>query len=159
MRAPLVSIITPVYNAAASLQRMFASLAAQSLTDWEHVVVIDGASDGSAAVAKAAAARDARIRVIEQANAGASTARNTGLADARGRWILFLDADDTIARDHLKQLVARGEADSDIVCAGYLRRDADGRVVARYNAPRGLAEDPFRTIVPLSRVSDWPLFQ
>src|SRR5690242_2607550 len=147
-RTPEISIITPTFDAAASLPRMLDSVSRQKLSDWEHIIVIDGAYDDSLAIATAAAALDARIRVIEQANAGASAARNRGIDAARGTWLLFLDADDTIAPSHLKRLLARGARDADVVCSGYIRRDAAGRKVGTYRVPP-LDADPFRAIVEM----------
>nr|WP_255587228.1 trifunctional glycosyltransferase/class I SAM-dependent methyltransferase/polysaccharide deacetylase [Hephaestia mangrovi] len=146
--APEISIITPTFDAAASLPRMLDSVSRQKLSDWEHIIIIDGAYDDSLAIATAAAALDARIRVIEQANAGASAARNRGIDAARGTWLLFLDADDTIAPSHLKRLLARGARDVDVVCSGYIRRDAAGRKVGAYRVPP-LHADPFRAIVEM----------
>ena len=144
---PAITIITPAFAAELSLPRVLASVGAQSMRRWEHVIVIDGATDGSEGVARAAAASDPRIRVIVQPNAGASAARNTGLAVAKGEWILFLDADDTIDRSHLTRMLNRARGDgADIVCCGYVRKDAAGRDTERYPAPK-LGDSPFRSIV------------
>jgi teichuronic acid biosynthesis glycosyltransferase TuaG len=94
MTTPTVSVITPVYNAARFLPAHLACVRAQTSGDYEHVVVDDGSSDETPAILARAAAGDARIRVIRQANAGAHAARNAALAAARGRYIAFLDADD-----------------------------------------------------------------
>jgi glycosyltransferase involved in cell wall biosynthesis len=92
---PLVSIITPVYNAARWLPENLATVRAQTLTDWEHILVDDGSTDDSAAIVAAAAAKDQRVRPVRAPwNAGPSVARNLGLQTARGRFIAFLDADD-----------------------------------------------------------------
>jgi peptidoglycan/LPS O-acetylase OafA/YrhL/glycosyltransferase involved in cell wall biosynthesis len=92
---PLVSIITPVYNAARWLPETLATVRAQTLTDWEHLLVDDGSTDGSAALVEAAAREDARFRLLRtERNGGPSAARNVALDAARGRFIAFLDADD-----------------------------------------------------------------
>ena len=92
---PLVSIITPVYNAAPWLRETLASVRAQTLTDWEQILVDDGSSDNSVAIAEAAAKQDARFRLIRTPqNMGPSSARNLAIEAARGRFIAFLDADD-----------------------------------------------------------------
>jgi teichuronic acid biosynthesis glycosyltransferase TuaG len=92
---PLVSIITPVYNAARWLPETLASVQVQSLTNWEHILVDDGSKDGSQALIEAAAREDVRIRLLRtEQNGGPSIARNLAMATARGRYIAFLDADD-----------------------------------------------------------------
>jgi teichuronic acid biosynthesis glycosyltransferase TuaG len=92
---PLVSIITPVYNAARWLPENLAVVQAQTLTDWEQILVDDGSTDGSAVIVEAAAREDSRFRLLRQEiNCGPSAARSLALAAARGRFIAFLDADD-----------------------------------------------------------------
>ena len=94
--APLVSIIVPVYNYKAYLRRCLDSIAAQTFTDWECLVVDDGSSDGSDAICDEAAAADERFRVIHKQNGGISSARNAGLEAARGKFVMFCDQDDAI---------------------------------------------------------------
>ncbi len=102
----LVSIITPVFNAARWLPENFATVRAQTLSDWEQIFVDDASSDGSVAMLQAAAARDARLRLLCMAgNAGPSAARNLALKQARGRFIAFLDADDLWHSDKLSRSV------------------------------------------------------
>jgi len=92
---PLVSIITPVYNAARWLPETIATVRAQTLTDWEQILVDDGSTDDSRNLVEAAAAKDPRFRLLRMLrNTGPSAARNQGLGVARGRFIAFLDADD-----------------------------------------------------------------
>ena len=92
---PLVSIITPVYNAARWLPETLASVRAQTLDDWEHILVDDGSKDSSIAIVEDAAAADPRVRLLRTPrNEGPSAARNLALDAARGRFIAFLDADD-----------------------------------------------------------------
>lgn len=92
---PLVSIITPVYNAARWLPGTLATVRAQTLTDWEQIFVDDCSTDESLGILQAAAAQDPRFRVLRAPqNRGPSAARNQALEAARGRYIAFLDADD-----------------------------------------------------------------
>lgn len=91
---PEVSVIIPVYNAKAYLRQCVASVQGQSFTDLEILLVDDGSTDGSAALCDTLAGEDARIRVIHKENGGASTARNAGISQSTGQWILFLDSDD-----------------------------------------------------------------
>lgn len=94
-----VSVITPAFNAAEHLAEAIASVRAQTSTDWEMIVIDDGSSDGTAALLDAQ--DDPRIRIIHQANAGVSAARNAGLDAARGVYVTFLDADDLLPPEAL----------------------------------------------------------
>lgn len=91
MPAPKISVIIPVYNRAHCVKRAVDSVLAQTFKDIEVIVVDDGSQDGSANILKTYG--DA-IRLICQKNAGAGTARNTGIRAAQGEWIAFLDSDD-----------------------------------------------------------------
>lgn len=92
---PLVSIITPVYNAARWLPETVAAVRAQTLTDWEQILVDDGSTDASRELIEAAAAEDPRFRLLRTSGReGPAIARNLALDAARGRFIAFLDADD-----------------------------------------------------------------
>lgn len=103
---PLVSIVTPVYNAARWLPETLAAVAAQTLNSWEHLLVDDGSTDNSAVIAQEAAARDPRIRLLHtQGREGPATARNLALDAARGRFIAFLDADDLWSPEKLARSV------------------------------------------------------
>ncbi len=89
---PKVSIIIPAYNAIAYLPKTIESVLQQTFTDFEVLIVNDGSSDNILQWADDIA--DARIQVISQSNQGVSTARNTGIAHAKGEYVAFLDADD-----------------------------------------------------------------
>lgn len=90
----LLSVIVPVYNAAATLEKCAASVLDQAPEAAELILVDDGSADDSPALCDRLAAEDCRVRVIHQKNGGASAARNAGLAAARGRYVQFVDADD-----------------------------------------------------------------
>lgn len=104
---PLISIIMPVYNARARLSASVGSALAQTLEDLELLLIDDGSTDGSGELCDELAARDGRIRVIHQSNAGPSSARNAGLAAARGEYIGFVDADDVIEPHMYEALLGR----------------------------------------------------
>lgn len=89
---PKISVIMPVYNGEKYIAEAIASVRAQTLEDWELIVVNDGSTDQTVGIVEAFG--DARIRLFSQSNAGEAAARNTGLAVANGDYVAFLDADD-----------------------------------------------------------------
>lgn len=112
---PAVSIIMPCHNAAAHLPASVGSILAQTFADWELIAVDDGSSDSTLAWLKAQP--DSRIRALSQSNHGVSVARNAGLATAHGRYVAFLDADDTWAANFLEKMLAALEVRPDAVLA------------------------------------------
>lgn len=101
---PFFSIIVPVYNTAAYLTACVESVLDQECSDFEVILVDDGSTDGSADLCDAFAARDARVRVIHQANRGVSSARNKGLDCALGEYLWFCDSDDVVLPGALRAL-------------------------------------------------------
>ncbi|MDP3845676.1 MAG: glycosyltransferase [Pseudomonas sp.] len=97
----LVSVIIPSYNYGAYLADTIASLQSQDYKHWEAIVVDDGSTDDTAAQVAVLAQQDARVIYIHQHNQGVSTARNAGIARARGEFVLFLDADDLLSPSKL----------------------------------------------------------
>jgi hypothetical protein len=98
---PLVSVITPLYNKAPYIVRSLESVAAQTITDLEVIVVDDGSTDGGAQLAEAIA--DSRFRLLRQANAGPGAARNRGLREAQAPFVAFIDSDDCWLPQFLEQ--------------------------------------------------------
>ena len=122
--APLpVSVIIPACNAAATLPATLDSLRQQTSPHWEAIVVENGSTDTTAAVAAEYCARDPRIRLHVMAGQGVSLARNAGLELAHHEWVLFLDADDWIAPSHLERMtgVLAADAALDAVHCGWAR--------------------------------------
>lgn len=118
-----VSVIIPVYNVEAYLRECLDSVLNQTLRDIEIICVDDGSTDGSAAILAEYAARDSRVRIVTQKNAGAGAARNAGLALAKGEWLSFLDADDVFDGNMLSDMVAAGEnGKADVVACTEIKR-------------------------------------
>ena|SRR5712671_6134210 len=117
-RRPLVSVIIPAYNAEQYLGATLASIQAQTHTDLEIIVTDDGSTDSTAMIVRAASRIDARIRLIQQDNRGVAAARNRGLAEAQGKYVAPLDADDVWHPQNLAlQVEALREAGSGVaVC-------------------------------------------
>lgn len=110
------SVIVPVYKVEAVLPRCIESILSQTVTDFELILVDDGSPDRSGVICDEYAARDARIRVIHQQNAGVSAARNAGIRAAQGEYIVFVDGDDFVEPDILKYLSG---SDADLVMVGF----------------------------------------
>ncbi len=116
--AVLVSIIIPVYKAEDCISRCLDSVISQSFPDWECILVDDGSPDNSGKICDDYAAKDSRIRVIHQKNAGASAARNTGMDIANGQYICFADADDYIKPEYISSMLEEREEDVDLILQG-----------------------------------------
>lgn len=110
---PKVSIVMPCYNAAAHLQTSIGSVLAQTLQDWELIIVDDGSTDDSWQTLQKLAQADSRIRVFQQANAGAAAARNRALHEARGAYTAFLDSDDAWHPEFLEAMLTALDSDPD----------------------------------------------
>lgn len=98
----MISVIIPLYNKDIIIRDTVSSVLSQSFQDFELIIVNDGSTDGSMDVVKSI--QDGRIFVVEQKNGGPGKARNTGVANSHGDWILFLDADDELAEGALGHL-------------------------------------------------------
>lgn len=96
----MISVIIPLYNKEQIIEKSLKSVLSQDYDDFEVVIVNDGSTDRSAEIVKRI--NDSRIRLIEQENGGPSKARNTGVKNAKGDWIVFLDADDEFLPGALK---------------------------------------------------------
>ena len=153
--SPRVSVIVIFLNEERFLESAIASVYGQSFTDWELLLVDDGSTDASTGIAKDHVVRDpGRVRYVEHpghANLGMSAARNAGLAEARGEFVAFLDADDVWLPHRLERSVALLEADpeADMVYGRSLYwsswRDSDGGA-RDWIQPHGFLAD--RTIAP-----------
>lgn len=115
-----VSIIVPCYNVAAYLDQCMESLAGQSMEDIEIICVNDGSSDRTAEILREWRDRDGRVRVIDRKNSGVSAARNSGMEEAAGKYIGFVDPDDVVERNMFRRLFdAAVEKDADVAVCGY----------------------------------------
>ena len=110
MNGPLVSIIVPVYNAAAGLAKCIETARSQTYGNIELLLVNDGSADSSPHICRMYARVDSRIRIIDKENAGVSAARNDALRAARGDYIQFVDSDDYLTPNATEQLVRAAES-------------------------------------------------
>lgn len=111
----LFSLIIPVFNVEKYLGDCLDSVLDQSFQDWEAICVNDGSTDGSFSILAEYAAKDARIKVVSQANAGTAVARNTGLKEASGDYVFFLDSDDWLEANAL-QILSEKLNGEDMLC-------------------------------------------
>ena len=131
----MISIITPVYNAAAFICQTIKMVQAQTYTDWELLLVDDGSKDGSVEAIESYLRDhpDNRIRFIDKGvNEGAALTRNRGIKEARGRYIAFLDADDVWLEHKLqRQMEFMQEANAGFVFSAYEFGDEEARGTGR----------------------------
>ena len=140
---PIVSIIVPVYNVEAYLQRCVDSILAQTFTDFELILVDDGSTDSSPAICDTYAARDARVIVIHKKNGGVSSARNEALDIIQGEYVAFCDSDDYWEANLIEcTLGAMYAAQADCVHFGYYTHRSSG------------VTSPIRACIPTVRAPD-----
>ncbi|CEK16913.1 glycosyl transferase [Chthonomonas calidirosea] len=145
---PKVSVITPMYNAERFIGATIESVRAQTLQDWEHIVVDDGSTDGSTEVVKRYLPLEPRLKLVQQPNGGVSKARNRGFCESspESEYIVFFDADDIMEPEMLATLSAHLDQYPEVgmVFCRLRRIDAEGQpledtqntVVKRYQPTR-----------------------
>ena len=119
----MISIIIPVYNVRDYLDICLSSIAAQSYSDWECILVDDGSRDGSGELCDKWAEKESRMHVVHQENSGVSCARNRGLGLAKGEYVVFVDSDDYVDADYLSNLSAEPSADLFVTGVKHMRHD------------------------------------
>ena len=117
---PTVSVVIPAYNAEKTLRCTLDCVLNQTLDSLQVILIDDGSTDSTAAIGKEIAGKDPRLTVISRENLGISATRNAGLPLCRGKYIRFVDADDTLPADSMEKMVRRAEQDgSELVIGGY----------------------------------------
>lgn len=132
-----MSVIIPVYNGAAVLDRCLESILAQTFRDYQVVIVDDGSTDESLTIAKGYESRDPRFAVLSTPHGGPGAARNAGLSRARGEYVLYMDADDCwVRKDLLQELENRIQKQpADAYMYQMAKVTEDGAVLERYAKP------------------------
>ena len=102
---PVISVIVPVYNVEKVLYHCIDSILNQSFVDFEILLVNDGSTDNSGRICDKYAEKDTRVKVIHKQNGGVSSARNAGIEAAQGEYICFVDSDDYLESNYLKELI------------------------------------------------------
>ncbi|HVS72508.1 MAG TPA: glycosyltransferase [Phycisphaerae bacterium] len=136
MPSPFVSVIIPTWNGSAFIAETLQSVLAQTFSDLEILVVDDGSTDNTTAIVQSF---PSPVRLIRQKNAGTAAARNTGLSEARGQWIAFLDHDDLWVPTKLQQQLAAAASSPCALYGGVQFFDgATGRVTCNHMPPAGI---------------------
>lgn len=127
---PVISVVLPLYNAGRWILETLQSVRVQTFTAWEIIIVDDGSTDEGPALVQAEADRDPRLRYVQQANAGPAVARHFGAQQARGEWLLFLDADDLLPPERLARDMAavRQNPGAQVIAGSVEWFSADGKV-------------------------------
>lgn len=130
MSEPKISVIIPVYNAGKYIRECVASVQAQTMSDFELILVNDGSTDNSSALCHEMTETDARIRVIDIENSGPAHARNVGIDAAMGKYLSFIDSDDIVSPEYLEKLLFAAENFCvDIAMCGSITTYPDGSKV------------------------------
>lgn len=129
-----ISVVVPVYNTEKYIDECVASLVSQSVFgEMEIILVDDGSPDSSPAKCDAYAEKYENIKVIHQNNSGVSAARNAGIGASNGKYIGFVDSDDTVTSDMFERLLATAESvDADMCFCGFDFDAADGLQIIKY---------------------------
>lgn len=136
----LISIIIPVYNAERYLKKCIESILTQTYEKIEVILIDDGSKDNSGKICDEYATKDGRIRVIHKKNAGVSAARNTGIENAQGEFIAFVDSDDWLEKNSLEILHKEiTEQNADIVAGTFVKIREKGAV--KHNLKSGIYKD------------------
>lgn len=117
---PKVTVIIPVYRVENLLSQCLDSIIAQTVKDWECLLIDDGSPDLSGKICDEYASKDSRFRVFHTANRGASAARNYGIDKARGEWIVFVDSDDIVTSTYVENLLNSAKTNDLLVMSNYI---------------------------------------
>lgn len=125
----LISVVVPIYNSEKYLKKCLESIGGQEYINLEVLLIDDGSADNSGAICAEFAEQDDRFKYFHQINAGVSAARNTGLANANGEYICFVDSDDWLNADHIKSLYdAITKSGADLAVCGISVADGEKTV-------------------------------
>lgn len=130
-----VSVIVPSYNVQGYLSDALDSILAQTFSNWECIIINDGSTDGTAAVAQEYCRKDPRFKLVSQPNKGLPGARNTGLDNASGEFILPLDADDRIGPEYM-ELAMKEFSEHPETRLVYCKASLFGAQTGRWNLPK-----------------------
>ena len=142
---PKVTVAVPVYNVEKYLEKCAGSILSQTERDLELLFIDDGSTDGSGALCDKLCERDPRVRVIHQENRGLGGARNTGIENARGQWIIFPDSDDWLEPETVERaLKAAEDTEADMAVFAFRSVEENGNTLAEFHEalPGNVPLDP-----------------
>lgn len=148
-----ISLIIPVYNVEAYLDKCLYAILTQNYDNWEAILVDDGSTDSSSRICDEYREKDSRFKVFHKTNGGVSSARNVGLSKAKGRWLWFIDADDWISSDALEVLSKQlDNSNIDTIFFGIEYYDDKGNLMGVEDRPTILDKPKDEVIA----ISDYP---
>jgi glycosyltransferase involved in cell wall biosynthesis len=157
---PITSIIVPCYNQALYLEEALQSVMNQTYQDWECIIINDGSSDCTEKISQKWIVEDARYSYLIQENKGLSSARNLGIASARGKYVLALDADDYISKDYIEKVIHEFEKDITLKIV-YAKAFKFGAVKCKWKLPeydyKNLLNSNMIYCSAVFKKSDWEL--
>lgn len=144
----VVSIVAPVYNVAPYLSNFIDSVIGQTYTEWELLLVDDGSTDESGIICDNYALKDERIKVIHKSNGGVGSARNAGLKEMKGEWVIMPDPDDELPLDSLETLINNVSNEIDLVSASYvLYKNGELMIPSKQSVDMELSRDEFVSLM------------
>lgn len=130
----LISVIVPVYNVEQYVERCVKTLMEQTYSNYEILLIDDGSTDSSGKICDELASNEERISVYHKENGGLGSARNYGIERAKGKYVCFVDSDDTVSRDYLTKLeMGIRSTDSDIAICGYVYQTGEKKYLYTNN--------------------------
>ena len=133
---PLITVVLPIYNVAKWLDTCIQSIVKQTYRNLQIILVDDGSTDESPTICERWAAKDNRINVVHQQNAGLSAARNTGLRLRKGEYVCFVDSDDYVEHDYVQRMLDTALAEqADMVVCNVRKEDENGDTPAEEADP------------------------
>ena len=151
-----VSVIIPVYNGAEFLVSSMRSIMEQSYRDLEIIVVDDGSTDNSYEIAQKLAEEDNRIQIIRQENSGVSAARNNGIAQAKGEYITFVDADDLLVENAVEVMVDAAKTGADLVIGSHEEFRGNNRKTVIHREAEYSYEKVKKELAEINRLMQFP---
>lgn len=116
----MISIIVPIYQAKSYLEKCVDSILSQTYKEIELLLIDDGSTDGSSEICDDYAKNNVNVKAIHQQNAGVSFARNKGVSNASGDWVMFIDADDYVSSTLCEDLIKHADEKTDVIISGFV---------------------------------------
>lgn len=139
-KSPQISVIVPVYNVEKFLPRCINSILVQTFTNFELLLIDDGSIDKSGKICDEYARKDCRVRVFHKENGGVSSARNLGLKNIEGKYVTFIDSDDTVNCNYLFNMIKSSNIEKCLIVTGCNVIERNG-TIRKYELPDMISYD------------------